>query len=499
MKIKSLHGNIYIPLLITITLFTSLGTAGLTYVISQNKLTNHEKFREMSFQLAEAGVEYYRWHLAHAQKDFQDGTGALGPYVHDYTDADGNSFGQFTLDITAPRSGSTVVAIASTGSTDLKPNVLKTVNVVLGRPSVTNFAVVANDNMRFGEGTEVFGPIHSNFGLRFDGLAHNVVSSTEISYDDPDSDDCTSGNEWAVHTCLAPPDPTPPTPWPTRTDVFEVGREVDAGNVNFAGMTGNLNEIASEADTSGIYLTDSGDEGYHVHFNTNDTVDIYRVTSQATCLKRVWFWWVNYTSTNLWSIGTEESFIYEGADSVGLNMPSNGLIFIEDHVWVDGQVDGQRVTVIAAEEPYSTGSANVLITDDVLYTTYDGTDAIGLIAQENIYAGFYSEDDLRVDAALIAQNGTAGRPYYPQSSGTFSPANCNQNYTRDAFTNYGAIASNDRYGFAYVGTNYTCPDGHTTASGYCDRDLIYDDEFYFAPPPYFPTTDQYRVITWEQQ
>ena len=30
-------------------------------------------------QVAEAGIEYYRWHLAHAAGDFQDGTGHAGP------------------------------------------------------------------------------------------------------------------------------------------------------------------------------------------------------------------------------------------------------------------------------------------------------------------------------------------------------------------------------------------------------------------------------------
>ncbi|MBU0597690.1 hypothetical protein KKF61_01685 [Patescibacteria group bacterium] len=499
MRIKSTTGSIYIPVLIIITLFVSLSTLALTYVVSRAKLSNQEKFREISFQIAEAGIEYYRWHLAHDRDDFQDGTGAPGPYVHEYSDADGSVLGQFSLDITPPPVGSTVATIESSGSTTEKPNLKKIISAVLGRPSFTNFAVVANDNMRFGEGTEVYGPIHSNYGIRFDGLAHNVVSSSEIDYNDPDHG---GGNEWAVHTHLSPTDPLPPTAMPSRPDVFEVGREVDVGGVSFTSISGEFDDLQAEAAANGIYLTDSNAEGYRVHFRTDHKVEIYRVTGQQTCQKYTcfwtWCWWTNYSSTNLWSVGTEETFNYGGESSDNLNMPTNGLIFIEDDVWVDGQINGDRVTVVAAKTPYSSGNANIINNNDLLYTNYDGTDAIGLLAQDNVYAGFFSEDDLRVDAALIAQKGRVGRLYYPSASGDFNPAGCNQNYSRDTFTNFGAIGTNERYGYAWTGSSYTCDDGHTQGSGYCTRNLLYDDEFYFSPPPFFPATDQFRIITWEE-
>jgi len=502
MKVKNQSGSILIPLMIVVILFVSLGIIAVTYILTQSRLANHQKYKEMSFQIAEAGIEYYRWHLAHDQEDFQDGTGAPGPYVHEYKDADGNMIGQFSLDITPPNAGSTVVDIKSTGNITSKPKITKTLNVILGRPSFTNFAVVANDNMRFGEGTEVYGPIHSNYGIRFDGLAHNVVSSSEIIYNDPDHG---GGDEWAVHTHVTPIDPLPPTPIPSRPDVFEVGREVDQGGVSFTSISGELDNLQAEAAANGIYLSDSGAEGYQVHFRTDDKVEIYRITSQQTCLREVciwiWCWWTNYTGSSLWSIGAKETFDYQGEDSGNLDMPTNGLFFIEDDVWVDGQIDGSRVTVVAAKTPYSTGNANIITNNDLLYTNYDGTDAIGLIAQSNVYAGFYSEDDLRVDAALIAQKGRVGRLYYPNSSGTFNPAGCGDNYVKDTFTNFGSVGTNQRYGYAYVcgGSSPPCAPCGTTSSGYCYRNLLYDDNFYFAPPPFFPSTDQYRVITWEEE
>src|SRR3989344_5130225 len=157
--------------------------------------------RERTLQIAEAGIDYYRWHLAHSPTDFQDGTGGPGPYVHDFRDKDGNVIGQFSLNITPPPLGSSLVVVESTGNLNADMPVLRKIAAQLAKPSIAKYAVVANDFMRFGEGTEVFGPIHSNQGIRFDGLAHNVVSSAVASYNDPDH---SGGNEFGVNTHVVP-------------------------------------------------------------------------------------------------------------------------------------------------------------------------------------------------------------------------------------------------------------------------------------------------------
>ncbi|MEK7520547.1 MAG: hypothetical protein AAB560_00515, partial [Patescibacteria group bacterium] len=69
------------------------------------KLLRHDADNAAAFAIAEAGIEYYRWHLAHAPADYQDGTGQDGPYVHDYRDKDGKVIGQFSLSITPPPVG----------------------------------------------------------------------------------------------------------------------------------------------------------------------------------------------------------------------------------------------------------------------------------------------------------------------------------------------------------------------------------------------------------
>ena len=91
-----------------VTLTGLIGWAGANIKASRESF-----YREQAFEIAEAGIEYYRWHLAHNPTDFQDGTGASGPYIHAYYDKDGVRIGQFELTITSPPVGSTIVDVKS--------------------------------------------------------------------------------------------------------------------------------------------------------------------------------------------------------------------------------------------------------------------------------------------------------------------------------------------------------------------------------------------------
>ena len=94
-------------------------------------------------------------------------------------------------------------------------------------------------------------------------------------------------------------------------------------------------------------------------------------------------------------------------------IPANGLIFIEDNVWVEGQINTARVTLASARFPDNPSTRpNITVNNNLLYTNYDGQDVLSLISQGNINTGLGSSDTLRIDSALIAQNGRAGRYYY---------------------------------------------------------------------------------------
>jgi len=462
---------------IAIILLTGLaGWAAINY-----RAVTQTVDREKAFQIAEAGIEYYRWHLAHATQDFRDGTLASGPYIHQYYDKLGNNLGQFQLTITPPPTGSTIVKIVSKGTT-ASTSISRSIEAVMAIPSLAKYAFAANTAMRFGSGTEVFGPIISNDGIRFDGLAHNQVMSARASYDEADH---TGGVEFGVHTHVnAPPgtgindnfrmNEAPPMTMTARSDVFMAGRQLSVPALDWTGFTQDLATLKTLAQAGSRYFSSSGALGYNIILKTNGTFDLYKVTSLINpghnCTSSGQAGWGSWSVNNRTLIRN-------------YTFPANGVIFVEDNVWVEGQINGARVTIASGRFPESESTnTNIYFTKDILYTNYDGRDVIGLIAQGNVMAGMTSEDDLEIDAALVAKNGLVGRYFY---SSDCSPYN-----TRSVLRLFGMIASNDRYGFAY-----TSNDG----PGYITRNLTYDGNLLYGPPPSFPLTgDQYQTISWRE-
>ncbi|MBP9748431.1 MAG: hypothetical protein KBD17_02305 [Candidatus Pacebacteria bacterium] len=447
-----------------------------SFAATSIKLSRLTHVREQAFQSAEAGVDYYRWHLAHAVSDYQDGTGAAGPYVHTLSDKDGNPIGQFSLEITPPTSGSSIVSIKSTGTSSLDSTQTRKLSTRVAMPSIAENAFAGNDNMRFGEGTVVYGPIKSNGGIRFDGYAHNIVSSATATYYDPDdASNCGGNNTYGVHTCVGTNDPAYPTTLPNRPDVFGAGRLMSQPEIDFSGFTadiGNLKIIAQTADGFYRAAAGAGFVGYHIVLKTNDTFDLYKINSWASIGSSC----DDGYTTSSWSVGTQT---LQG----NYAFPTNGVIFIQDHVVIDGQVNTGRLTIVAAllPEPASSQYKNIIINNDLIYTNTDGTDSIGLVAQGGVMVGLVSEDDLRIHGALMAQHNAVGRFSYNGNSSCIYK-------TRNTITLYGMIASYARYGFAY-----------TNGTGYTNRNINYDANLLYAPPPSFPlTSNQYQILSWQE-
>lgn len=161
-------------------------------------------------------------------------------------------------------------------------------------------------------------------------------------------------------------------------------------------------------------------------------------------------------------------------------------MFFDDHIWVEGAIDTARLTIVAGTLPDLVGTRkNITVNNDITYAHYDGQDVLALIAQDNFNVGLWSENDLRIDAAIIAQNGRVGRYYYS--------SNCSSTYyIQNGITLYGMIGTNKRYGFAWTS-------GSTHVSGYQNRDIVYDGNLLYGPPPSFPlTSSQYSVLSWEE-
>jgi hypothetical protein len=486
---NSEKGQMSLVVLIFSTVAVVIIAGLIVWIDSNQKVTIRDMDQKLALAIAESGIEYYRWHLAHDSEDFQDGTGQEGPYTHPYLDKNGNQIGQFILDIIPPPANSSLVTITATGKVDADPSIQKKIKAKLGIPSYIRYAVLANSDIQFDSGAETFGPIHSNGGIRFDGVAHNLVTSSRSTYNDPSH----SGSvEYGVHTHTAPVDPIPPEPLPVRQDIFMAGRQFPVPLVDFVGLTDSLADIKSKAQDDGLFFNKGPKKtkGYHIVLKTNDTFDLYQVKKftkkpDKSCKakkppggkknkkKGKWAKW------NTWGI-KDETFLGN------YPFPDNGLIFLENHVWVDGQIDSAKITIASGVLPANSKKyTNIIVNNDLTYTNYNGSDVIGLIAQGDFNIGMDSEDDLRIDAAIVAQNGRAGRHYYKPPG---SKPGCSPYHERNSLILNGMIATNFGYGFAY-----------TDGSGYQSRTIIYDSNLLFNPPPGFPSVSGfYEQVSWDE-
>jgi hypothetical protein len=488
-------------ILLSTIIFASLAVIAITtftrWAVITSRALRQTVAREQAIQIAEGGIDYYRWHLAHDADDYQDGATSTGSYIHQFYDKDGNAIGRFTLTITPPPLGSTLVGLRSVGESYDAPGVTRTIDVRLAKPSFAKYAVISNTDLSIG--ADIVGPVHSNGGINFvSGTAYNLITSALTTFNSAVTGGVT---KWGVYEAS---DPNPPTAFTPVTSTFTAGRQVGVPALDFAGITIDLGQMKTAAIASGRYYGSSGagNFGYHIVLQTNDTYDIYRVTSQATggtgCEARQWWTYPNCpTVANAkWSIGNQTLI---GND---VAFPSNGVIFAEDNIWVDGQINTARLTIVAANIPDVGTRRNIIVNNDLLYTNYDGQDVIGLIAQDNFWVGVASDEDLRIDAAIIAQNGRVSRYAY-RNCGTNSSGSNGVHDEKTSITFYGMFASNQRYAFGNLGGVCTNPPSGSVAafnSGYnTTRTYIYDPYLLYAPPPSFPlTSEQYVTLSWEE-
>jgi len=424
-----------------------LGVSG--YAILENRASSHKHNREAAFQIAEAGANYYRWHLAHNKTDYQDGTGQPGPYVHDFTDKDGNVIGHFSLNITPP-DGSTIVTVESTGWLDSQPESKRTIKVRLGFPALTDYAFLTNTDVWIGNDEIIHGKFHANGGIRFDGTSDAPVTSAVPDYL------CQP-----YHGCGSQ---TKPGIWgqggPQNYWSFPVPAQ------DFSAVTAKLAEIKenTQPPATGLYLSSSGQQGWRLEFLSNGTIDVYKVNT-TNCYKakdvnsNKYFW----PCIDVATLGTPTNY----------SMPANGYIYVEDNVWVDGVVNG-RATVGTAS------GKSIIINGNLVYQTKDDNHVLGLIAEQNILIPHDSPDVLEIDAALLAQNGAAKRYYYPGDLKT-------------SLTIYGSVISNGLWTWSWVSG------GGAIVSGYRTTNSTYDVNLTYSPPVGFPVGSEYNLISWEEE
>jgi hypothetical protein len=457
---KKQKGSILMLTLIFTALFavTAVGIAGVInyqYQLAQKKVAwqNAQNF-------AEAGLDYYKWHLKHSPTDYYDGTGAPGTYTHSYTDPLSGAVGSFALNITPPSSCSNTITIKSTGWTNQYPQTKRKVQIKYGKQSLADYAFVSHVNTWFGDMEALHGPVHSNGGIRQDGTNDSSVTSYKATYTCQTVSGC-SGN-------------------PTKPGVWGAGGNrslwsYPASNFDFDAIAMNYDDLQAAAQIS---LPQRG-PGYHLVFQADGTLDVYNIKKLKNPVE---FYDTNGDRHNeAIDIDTEEPnnnyFHYPLAANCA-------IIFAEENIWVSGVVEG-RVTVVAAKlSGGSNAYRTIYISGNLTYNQKDGSDVLGLIAQKDIIVPRIVPNDLEINAAMLAQNGAV---YRPQLNSDYAPY-----HLRNSISVYGSIITKQTWTWNYVNG------WGTVTSGFRTTNSIYDPHLTYSPPPAFPTIDEYSILQWEE-
>ncbi|MFA5777041.1 MAG: pilus assembly PilX N-terminal domain-containing protein [Parcubacteria group bacterium] len=458
--------------LVIITVVMIILVSMLGYVVSQLKFSFNRAEKEEAFQIAEAGAYYYRWYLAYETsgktpldlENFWQGGTALGT-SEPYPEIDYEGIGKYKLEVTAPEPGSTIVTVKSVGWTYKEPNMKRIVQVRFRRPSWSEYAMLSESFINVGDQAEIYGKTHSNTGIRFDGKAYNIVSALPCSFDDPSHGG--HSKEFGVHTHKVPADPDAPSGcnWPEgtvpdRSDVFVAGREFPLSGITFSGVSSSFTTMEEATSKGNGKYFDSTGAGRRIILKTNGTYDICTVN----------FYWENSGSINnyLKNSGEGTCSTCSGECLSNYAIPDNGVIYVNDNVWVEGTINNKRVTIAAggSQSDIYIGMSNIR------YTNYDGSEIIGLVARRNITVIKDCPDNFIADAALIATSGQVGI--------------C-QNFTsKNSITFNGAMAS------------YLQPFMVHGSSGFGERIYNFDNNLLYFPPPYFPTGTEYSIDLWEE-
>lgn len=463
---KNNLGSITPAILIISSTFIVAIYALLLLLAQQLTYSNRQYASDVALNIAEAGVNYYRWHLAHDPVDFQDGTGSSGPYEHEYFDPQGDSIGYFSLEIGAPENGSSIVTIRSTGWAHQYPTIKRTIEVQYGIPSFARYGFLTSANTWYGAGITVTGDIHSNGGIRMDGTNTSLVSSALQTY------------HCGTETGCFPPQVQPGI-WGSGGD-SSLWR-FPSPPIDFDTVSFDFQQMKSAAQNGHVYLPPSNREGYRLILQ-GDQVRIERVTRTSD---------VQGYRPQGEGLGQQGQGgcrripqIVSTTQLVGTySLSENSLIFVEDDVWISGNLN-HRVTVVAAGFPTSSSRKNIWITGNITYSTYDGSVILGLIAQNDIMFARDLPNNFQIDAALMAQKGRIMRHgYYPGCGNS-------QFNLRNSLTINGALIS-----FENSYWNYDSP----PISGFINRTINYDADLMYAPPPFFPTSGEYEFISWKEE
>jgi hypothetical protein len=157
-------------------------------------------------------------------------------------------------------------------------------------------------------------------------------------------------------------------------------------------------------------------------------------------------------------------------------LPANGALFVDSGtLTISGTLNG-RLTAGATND--------VIVPNTLVYATDpranpSSTDTLGLISEQDVVISHSAPNNMEVDGSIMALNTS-----FMLDSWWVGPP-------KGTLTVYGGIIQDER---GPVGT-FNGFNGQKV-SGY-SKSYTYDSRLLNNPPPFFPTTGDYLILSWE--
>ncbi|MDO8521755.1 MAG: hypothetical protein Q7S08_00515 [bacterium] len=488
------RGVTVVLVLVFMGIFALLTGSIVGYVFEQGKYGRALTAREQAVHIAEAGLEYYRWYLAHNTSVLPNGTGLVSPYTYQVNDPEGGNLGSaiVTATPTLQCGAAQWFDLSSVGTASGAPTFPRTLQARYLKSSVAEYSYILNSNVW--QGSDVVGPYHSNGGIHMDGANNSNVTSKVSTWT------CDS-----TYGCS--PSQSKPGIWGNGTG-FNLW-SYPAADIVFDSMSVNFSTLKTYAETSGIYLAPTAayvagvqqgssyssvgsddQHGYHIVFRSDGKIDAYRVTGTSAVTS------IHIDNTSQWA--TDYHTIVSETLLTGspFTIPSGcSIIYSQAKVWLEGTVSG-KITVIAAD---TTGVINpdIILQNNISYAAGDGTTGLTAVAQHSVLYPLIVPDQMSVRGIFVAQSGYYGRNFY----------NCyygGADSRKTSLTLQGTIVSKQRpvARWGYNSLGWGCAGGGSSSdySGFNTRTTTYDRILAFSPPPFTPaTTVDYKLTMWREQ
>ncbi len=482
------HGYVLALVMLALMAMAMMSAVLVTQIsISQQHVARDRAYTQ-SLTVAEAGLNQYLWMVASGSSadmnNFKipgDPTPNDHHHVYELTDPyNGELLGRYAMQVTPPSAGDSRVTVRVTGLANSPTEVPRTIEAHLGRPAFSEYILLVDEQVYIGGPADRVwhGKTHSNTGIRIETA--NIIDSINCARS---TYEYTSGNtKPGIWSRDLPSNSPSKTYW-----------HFPVPQIDFDIVTSDFARLSSLApgEANLPYVGGGGFLGWYIKLLPNKRYQVARVTAETE-------------NRSTWNPATND---YGGTLSIeslsaARNYPPNGVIYVNDDVWIEGTGLHGRLTVASSGQLNPSGAprnaTTISVVGDITYAAKDGSAAIGLIAQNDVKIPMYApwrksctastreQLTLEIDAALISQK---GKEYvsYDSTGNAYS-----WGPRRGTLTFFGSVSS---YATPYRRTD-TRADGHY--AGFFYGVNTYDHFLLHNPPPHFPKVGTYQILDWTE-